>query len=139
MDSAPEVLSKILSNELKSGDVVFLEKKVEIPVSKGQGETAIVKNIANERVIDVKTDKPAFLIYRENYHPDWKCYIDKKEEKIYKADYIFYGVFVPEGEHEVRFVYKSVIFNFVSVLSLIGFLGFLTALAFSFKKGNAKA
>ncbi len=139
MDSAPEVLSKILSNELKSGDVVFLEKKVEIPVSKGQGETAIVKNIANERVIDVKTDKPAFLIYRENYHPDWKCYIDKKEEKIYKADYIFYGVFVPEGEHEIRFVYKSVIFNFVSVLSLIGFLGFLTALAFSFKKGNAKA
>ncbi|MBN1694562.1 YfhO family protein [candidate division WOR-3 bacterium] len=139
MDSSPEVLSKILSNELKTGDVVLLEEKVEIPVSKGQGEVEIVKNIANERVVDVKTDKPAFLIYRENYHPDWKCYIDNKKEKIYKADYIFYGVFVPEGEHEVRFIYKSAIFNFVSVLSLIGFLSFLTALAFSFKKGKAKA
>ena len=75
--------------------------------------------IANEKVLDVKTSKEAFLIIRENYHPDWKCYIDGKKEKIYTANYIFYGVFVPVGEHEVRFVYESGVINIASLLSLL--------------------
>ncbi len=133
-DTSEEVSSKILSEEIEPGNKVFLEEKAEILLSKGEGKADLVKNIANERIINVKTDKPAFLIYRENYHPDWKCYIDNKKEKIYKANYIFYGVFVPEGEHKIRFVYESAIFNIASILSLTGFLILITALIFSFKK-----
>ncbi|MEJ2307609.1 MAG: YfhO family protein [candidate division WOR-3 bacterium] len=137
-DSAKDALNRILSKDLKPGNDVFLEEKPEISLSKGQGKANLVKNIANERIIEVKTDKPAFLIFRENYHPDWKCYIDNKKEKIYKANYIFYGVFVPEGEHKIRFVYESAIFNIASILSLIGFIIFLAALAFSFKKSKTE-
>ncbi|MEJ2568554.1 MAG: YfhO family protein, partial [candidate division WOR-3 bacterium] len=133
-DSSEEVLSKILSEEFEPGNKAFLEEKTEISLSKGKGKADLVKNIANERIIDVKTNNPAFLIFRENYHPDWKCYIDNKKEKIYKANYVFYGVFVPKGEHKVRFVYESGIFNVASILSLTGFLILLTACAFSFKK-----
>ncbi len=137
VDSAGEVLRRILSPEFKPGDVAILEEEPEIALSMDKGEVNIVRIIANEKVLDVKTSKPAFLIIRENYHPDWKCYIDGKKERIYKANYIFYGVFVPEGEHEVRFVYKSRIFNIASLLSFIGFIIFLTAITFCFKKGDS--
>jgi len=133
LDSAEEVLNKILSAEFKPENVTLLEEKPEILISKGSGEVNIVKNDVNERIFDVKTDSSTFLIIRENYHPYWKCYIDKKEEKIYKADYIFYGVFVPEGEHEVRFVCESKVFNLASFLSFIGFMIFSISLVFCVK------
>jgi len=122
IDSAEEILSQILSPAFIPGNIVFLEEKPEIILSQGSGEVNINKIIANEKVLNVKTDKAAFLIVRENYHSDWKCYIDGKKEKIYRANYIFYGVFMPEGKHEVHFVYESRIFNLSLLLYSIGLI-----------------
>ena len=133
-DSAEEALSIILSSEFKPGNIVLLEEKPEVTLSEGNGEVNINKIIANEKVLNVKTDKAAFLIVRENYHSDWKCYIDGKKEKIYRANYIFYGVFMPEGEHEVLFVYESGIFNLSLLLYLIGFIIFLSGLIYGYVK-----
>lgn len=137
VDSFPEALSKILSPEFEPGNFVFLEKEPKVSLEEDKGEVNILKSIANEKMLNVKTSKPAFLIVRENYHSDWKCYVDGRKEELYKANYIFYGVFVPEGEHKVRFVYKSKIFNIASLLSFVGFIGFITfiiAVAFLHKK-----
>jgi hypothetical protein len=132
-DSSEEVMNRVLTAEFNPGEIILLEEKPEIFISEGSGEITVVKNDVNERIFDVKTDSVAFLIIRENYHPDWKCYIDGKKEKIFRANYIFYGVFVPEGEHEIRFVCQSKIFNIACLLSLIGFVTFLVALVFCFK------
>ncbi len=134
VDSAQDVLNEILSPEFIPGSIAILEKKPDITLSEGEGDVDVVRMIANEKVLEVKTSKTAFLIIRENYHPDWKCYIDGKKEKIYKANYIFYGVFVPEGEHELRFVYESRVFNIASLLSLLGVIIFLTSAVFLLKK-----
>jgi len=134
VESAKEALSLILSPEFKPGNIVLLEEKPEIILSQGSGEVNINKIIANEKILNVKTDKAAFLIVRENYHSDWKCYIDGKKEKIYKSNYIFYGVFIPEGEHKVHFVYESGIFNLSLLLYLIGFIIFLSGLIYGFVK-----
>jgi len=133
VDSAKEVLNKILLPGFKPGDIALLEKEAEISISRDMGKLDVIKNILNEKVLNVKTGKIAFLIVRENYHPDWKCYIDGKRQKIYRANYIFYGVFISQGAHKVRFVYESRIFNIASLLSLIGFVTFLIALVFCFK------
>lgn len=122
VDSAEKAKKRILSSEFKPGNIVLLEEKPEINLLQGKGEVSINKIIANEKILNVKTDKPAFLIVRENYHSDWKCYVSGKEEKIYRANYLFYGVFIPEGEHEVRFVYESGIFNLSLLLYLIGLM-----------------
>jgi hypothetical protein len=132
-DSAGEALNKILLPGFEPGDIVFLEEEPEISLSKNTGELNIIENVLNEKILNVKTGKSAFLIVRENYHPDWKCYVDGKKEEIYRANYIFYGVFIPEGEHEVRFVFESRVFNIACLLSLMGFLTFLIALFFCFK------
>ncbi len=133
VDNAGEVLNRILLHGFKPNEIALLEEEAEISISRDIGELDIIKNILNEKVLNVKTGKTAFLAVRENYHPDWKCYIDGKKQEIYRANYIFYGVFVPKGEHKIRFVYESGVFNIASLLSLIGFLTFLIALVFCFK------
>ena len=133
VDSAEEALNEILLPDFEPGNIALLEEETEVSLSKDTGELDIIKNVLNEKVLSVKTSKSAFLIVRENYHPDWKCYIDGKKEKIYQANYIFYGVFVPEGEHKIRFVCQSKIFDISFLLSLVGFVTFLAALGFCFK------
>jgi hypothetical protein len=134
VDSAEEALSRILSSSFKPGSIVLLEEKPEVILSDGKGEVNIDKIIANEKVLNVKTDTPAFLIIRENFHPDWKCYIDGKKEKVYKANYIFYGVFVPSGNHTVQFVYESKVFNIAALISFLGFSIFIVSLLIVYVK-----
>ena len=139
VEGAEEALRRVLSSEFKPGNIVLLEEEPGIALSEGEGEVSINKIIANEKILNVNTDKQSFLIIRENYHPDWKCYIDGRKEKIYKANYIFYGVFVPEGGHEVRFVYESRIFNLASFITFIGLFIFLIFLVVFVKiKGKSR-
>lgn len=131
VSSAEEALNKILSPDFKVGKDLILEKNVPFPPTNGSGSVEIRKYGTNEKVFTVKTDKPAFLIIRENFNPDWECYIDNKKEKIYLANYLFYGVFIPEGEHSIQFVYNSKPFILSCWLSFTGLMIFLTILGFS--------
>ncbi len=56
------------------------------------------------------------------YYPGWKAYVDGKETKIYRADFAFRAIAVPQGEHEIKFEYKPESFYNglkISVLSLV--------------------
>lgn len=56
------------------------------------------------------------------YYPGWKAFVNGKETKIYRANYTFRAVPVPEGEHEIKFVYQPKSFFDglkISVLSLV--------------------
>jgi hypothetical protein len=129
-----DLLSYILSDDFIPGDYAILEEDAGIEIGGTMDSVRVMEYHSNERSFHVKTDSTAFFMMRENYHPDWKCYVDGEKEKIYRANYIFYGVFIPKGEHEVRFVYESGVFNIASLFSFIGFIIFLAAVAFSFKK-----
>ncbi|MDO9575305.1 MAG: YfhO family protein [bacterium] len=90
------------------------------------GEISITKYTPNEIVCEATLASPGFLVLSENWHPNWKAYVDGEEEKIYIADYTSRAVYLPEGEHNVRFVYVSKAFqvgSIISILSLIFFVG----------------
>jgi hypothetical protein len=48
---------------------------------------------------------PRFLVFGTAYHPGWKALIDDTTAPIYRTNYIFQGVVVPEGKHRVVFSY----------------------------------
>ncbi len=74
-----------------------------------QGSVSIDK-YDNDRVqITVEIDKPTYLVLTDTYYPTWKAKLDNKTLlKIYRTDYNFRGVFVPEGKHTVTF-YNSLL------------------------------
>ncbi len=51
----------------------------------------------------VNSSSPGLLIVSDNYHPNWNCYIDGKEAEVYRANYLWKGVFFPAGTHEISF------------------------------------
>lgn len=93
--------------------------------------SVIYKDYQNqESVIKVATDKGGLLFVSDSYYPGWKAYVDGSEAKIYKADSAFRAVFVPQGNHEVKFVYhpesfelglKITAFSGLVIIALIGY------------------
>jgi hypothetical protein len=55
--------------------------------------------------VKVACQKPGVLILTDTYYPGWHAYLDGKEVKIERANYLFRGVQIPAGEHTVEFRY----------------------------------
>lgn len=60
-------------------------------------------------VIDVSSPQKALLFLSDNYYPRWKARVNGKEEKVFRTDYTFRSVIIPEGKSKVEFYY-SVLF-----------------------------
>ena len=93
--------------------------------SQDTSNVQIVRYTPNEVVINAHLVYPGFLVLSDAYHPDWKAYVNGKEVKIYEADYLFRAVFLPAGQHLVKFIFVPVSFTIgfmVSVLTVIGMI-----------------
>ncbi|MFC1477014.1 hypothetical protein ACFL6L_00950 [candidate division KSB1 bacterium] len=53
--------------------------------------------------LNVTLDNPGFLVFSENFHSRWTCTVSGEETKIYRANYLFQGVFLDTGSHTVSF------------------------------------
>ncbi len=70
---------------------------------------------------------PGLIVLTQAYHPDWKVIVDGQKKEIFQTNYLFRSIFVPEGQHTIKFIFAP--FSFyagmgVSLLSLI-FIVFL--------------
>jgi hypothetical protein len=90
--------------------------------------------LENEK-IDLVTYQPDELLYKysarqeklivfsEIYYPaGWRCYIDGKESKYFRADYVLRAMVVPSGNHEIKFEFKPdsyIVGNKISLASSV--------------------
>jgi hypothetical protein len=71
---------------------------------------AISSYTPNEVRLDVTTETKGVLVLTDAYMEGWKAYISGNETTIYPANHVFRGIIVPEGRHEVVFIYKPISF-----------------------------
>jgi len=109
--------------------VLLEENPVEIKNSKLDKpsiSSVSIKSYEPQKVeIKTKTDKPQMLFLSDNYYPGWKAYIDNGETKIYRANYTFRSIYLPEGSHKVTFKYEPMSFKIgfgISVVSVAAIL-----------------
>ena len=62
-----------------------------------------IKN--NLITLQTKSNKDALLVAKFSDYPGWQVYIDNEEARIVKANFLYRGIRVPKGEHEIRFIY----------------------------------
>ena len=91
--------------------------------------------------LSVDSPEPRMLVMAENFHSNWKAFVDGVESQIYRANYIWQAVHVPAGRHEVEFRYRSptvVISRWMSLLSAI-IIAAICAVELRSRRRRAKA
>jgi hypothetical protein len=115
-----QILNKMKNADFNPIDVLFLEDTLKVKIDPPT-QDAFVK-ILEYQIQKVKLKAKAtgnnLLFMSDTWYPKWKCFIDGKEVPILKANYVFRAVVVPEGEHEILFVYKDDKFELGSRVSL---------------------
>jgi hypothetical protein len=94
----------------------------------------VYANRINSFNVDVEMQQDGFLFLSENYYPSWKAYVDGKETKIYRVDYLFRAVFLDKGKHTIRFVFDSVPYRIGKTSTLLTFALLLVLMGFYLTK-----
>jgi len=109
------------ANDLE--EIVILEEEpgisgYEVGSDNGEVKSATITDYRAQSVkISVETDKPRLLFLSDNYYPGWVARIDGNKTKIYRADFAFRAVTVPQGKHTVTFSFEPDLFKIGSVIS----------------------
>lgn len=80
-----------------------VETTESIPsVSMGNDESVDVRRYEPNR-LEIETNLAArrLIVVTNSYHPGWRATIDGEGATIYRTNYAFQGIVVPEGEHTV--------------------------------------
>jgi hypothetical protein len=77
----------------------------------------------NNRIfMEATTPEAAFLFMSEAYYPGWQAYVDGRQEKILRANYVFRAIPLGPGSHKVEVVMAPLSFKIglaVSVLTIV--------------------
>jgi hypothetical protein len=108
--------SLLFSRRQKQGDVIT------IPVNRPQVQniqdaglslttcgTVQITNLESTSHISrfsVSNSCDGYLVFSEPFYPGWKVSIDGKPASVLRANYAFFAVFLPVGEHEVKKLYR---------------------------------
>lgn len=91
-----------------------------------QDEIIVEKKDFDYLKIKTKTKFPRWIVYSQSNLPTWEVRIDGKLTDIYTANYIYQGIFVPDGEHIIEYKYPGFFGQFYySARSLINKSEFL--------------
>ncbi len=109
-----KIVNLIFDPEFKLGEEIILEEKLPEDfqlTDQATGKIELLDYQPNRLVIKTTALGNNFLFISDNYFPGWQVKIDGISQKIYRADYTFRAVPVPEGEHQVIFSYEPQFFK----------------------------
>ncbi len=126
VEKTPTKLIEELSNSLTDKKLtVYLEENFE-----GFSDRSLnVESKVNKYDQDINTiqisyesSKSVLLFLSETYDSGWKAFVDEKESKVFKSNYSYMSVLVPQGNHSVRLVYDPDSFKLGQMVSLGGLI-----------------
>lgn len=112
------LLTHVRDPAFDPGQLVWLEEPSgAAPVESAPSTTnasgkARITHYEPDRVtVEAQLSRPGFLLLLDTYFPGWKATVDGRTTPIYRADYNFRAVSLPEGAHTVTFTYRPLSFR----------------------------
>lgn len=128
-------LIKILTDKsFDPGKQALIVSDKEIKELTGGGTVEIKSYKQNKIELKTYTSSRAFLIFSDSFDPGWKLYRNGKEEKLFKTNYAFRGMFVPVGENYFEMVYFPDSFRYGIWISAAGLSSFIMIFFYSLRK-----
>lgn len=104
------ILNNIKTGSFNPKQIAFVEEQIkQQTVRPDSTATArLIKGSIHKLEYEVNASGNNFLVITEPYYPaGWKAYIDGNETEIYKTNYLFRGIVVPQGNHKVELIFHS--------------------------------
>jgi hypothetical protein len=76
---------------------------------------AAIKQIdisSNAVNLSVDSDSAGILVLSQVYYPGWQAFVDGKSAPILQTDYALTGIYVKEGPHAIKFLYRPASLKF---------------------------
>ncbi len=121
LTDANEILRQMASPGFDPTSVAIVEGAIEsLPLAANMQSPApkFIERSLNRVVLDATLTAPGLLVLAEVFYPGWKCFVDGKENKIHRANYVMRGVVVPAGGHRVEFRFDPLSFKIGGVISV---------------------
>jgi hypothetical protein len=77
--------------------------------SQGHGTTLdyhLLRDELNNQAFEIKLDSNSLVVFAEVNYPGWKAWVDAKPAEIVTSNYLFRGLFVHSGIHQVTFRFE---------------------------------
>jgi len=126
-------------------DVVYFDEQPKgmpalatTPIDTASEKITTTENKIEEITFHSKTNGNRLMFMSDAWYPDWNATIDGKPTEIYRADYAFRAIAIPQGEHEIKLTYFDphyamgrTISLTANALALIGFGIGITSFTYS--------
>ena len=126
LESGEAVLARLLSGGVDPQGVALLEQAPAVRLD-GAGDRAgdRVERLAydpKEGLIRLRTQSAGarVLVVSENYQSNWSVWVDGEEAEMLRVHYIWKGVALAAGEHEVELRYFSPVLAWARGAGLVG-------------------
>lgn len=120
----------LLYDELTDNDIETIYEFNSIEQDKVQALPEIIEYKNNSSTLKTSNDRLSFLVFSDSYFPGWRVKINDKIEKIYRANGILKGIFIPPGENTITFFYLPTNLKFYILISCLIFIGMLLICVF---------
>jgi hypothetical protein len=121
-----EALAHFQTRRLDPRQTVVIESAEPLPQpdpAAGSGDVVAISREHPQAVdIQASLSSAGYLVLLDSFYPGWVATIDGQPSPVYRANYIGRAVFVPAGEHLVRFEYRPVSFRVGLGLALLAAL-----------------
>ena len=118
-----EAIDAVMSGRCADGGVFVTGASWQGTKRFSTGAVLSMQRSAESMALKVRADGEALFVVSEVYYPErWKLTVDGRPQPTLKVDGVIRGVVIPQGEHEVRFVYDRSRFETGRTVSLVATL-----------------
>lgn len=104
--SEQEALVGMFVSGWDPSQLVFTEKQVSLPLNPGGRELFVSGYEPSKIDINTRLEQKSFLMILVPYDRGWQATIDGIKVEIYRADFLFQGFPVDEGDHRIELIYN---------------------------------
>lgn len=133
IDNGLNILKNMRQGNFNPKKTVFIENDINQKIDKPDSSAYIklVKGDIHTMKYEALASGTNLALFSEIYYPaGWKAFIDGQETPIIKSDYLFRGIVIPKGKHNIEFVFDSPVYNSSKKISLYANIFVLLILCF---------